>query len=447
MGPDLNTYFLRLMIVLLALGGTTSAYAQSDDWHVTGSIVYNDDDADRAVDDSLSGLNVTVGRNLTRNLTLEGLLGYSDINAYCDPVDCYPDQTHLDVSANILAFYDRDATFAPYAMVGIGYLGKEADEGPQYVRNSGTDNRPTYSFGLGLKWRLGDKFSIRSEYRTRNAVRSGHTFDDRLITIGVQYAFGGGAPKRDIGIPQSDKPVDTDDDGVLDMWDACPDTPEGVDVTSRGCEIQNIDRDSDNDRVPDSRDECPNTPPGVPVGATGCSLDSDMDGVVTGNDRCPGTRPGAEVDTYGCELIDDDNDGVPNTGDSCPSTRAGAEVDPVGCEIRDVISLPGVNFQSGSDMLAPGAEDLIRQIADTLRDNAYLQIEVAGHTDSQGDEIGNQGLSDRRAKTVFDYLFLYGVDPKRLSFRGYGESQAIADNETREGRAINRRVELRVIRQ
>ena len=90
---------------------------------------------------------------------------------------------------------------------------------------------------------------------------------------------------------------------------------------------------------------------------------------------------------------------------------------------------------------------MIKIAAQTLNNNHKLRIEVAGHTDSQGSEIDNLGLSDRRAKTVFDYLFLYGVDPKRLTFRGYGETQPIADNETAEGRAINRRVELRVTRQ
>ena len=112
-----------------------------------------------------------------------------------------------------------------------------------------------------------------------------------------------------------------------------------------------------------------------------------------------------------------------------------------------MISLPGVNFQSGSDLLLAGAENLIQDIAATLKANDYLQIEVAGHTDSQGSEISNQGLSDRRAKTVYDYLVMYGVNEDRLSFRGYGESQPIADNATADGRATNRRVELRVIRQ
>ena len=91
----------------------------------------------RVLDEGLAGAQVTVGRNLTQYLSLEGLLGYSDIKAWCVPGDCYPDQKHLEFSANLLTFFNRDATFAPYFLLGVGYLGVDADEGPQYVRNTG----------------------------------------------------------------------------------------------------------------------------------------------------------------------------------------------------------------------------------------------------------------------------------------------------------------------
>ncbi|RZV31498.1 MAG: OmpA family protein, partial [Chromatiales bacterium] len=334
---------------------------------------------------------------------------------------------------NLLAFYDRNRQFAPYLTAGIGYLGAS-------VNGGGDENRPSATAGAGFKWRLGQsRFSIRNEYRARLAYEQDFNFIDFIATLGLEYRFGG--PRQ-----RDDLPRDSDGDGVLDMWDECPDTPPGVAVTSRGCEIKRMDRDEDNDRVFDDRDECPGTPEGMPVDPYGCSLDSDRDGVTTEKDRCPGSRPGARVDEFGCEN-DSDADGVPDHLDRCPGTRPNARrVDQYGCEIRDVINLPGVNFQSGSDLLLAGAERLIQDLAVTLIENDYLQIEVAGHTDDQGSVIDNQGLSDRRAKTVYDYLIRYGVDPTRLSFRGYGESQPIADNTTADGRATNRRVELRVVR-
>ena len=416
-----------------------SVQESARNWYVSGSIAYFDDDPDRRLDAGLTGLQFNVGRNITDRLTVEGHLGYHDIDGYYlrNGLWVRGSETQLDLSANLLAFYDRSRPFAPYLIIGVGYLG-------QSVEGGGDENRPSGTLGAGFKWRIGQsRFSIRNEYRARLAYEKDLNFMDFIATLGVEYNFG--ARARDLGIPP-DRPADTDGDGVLDMWDECPDTPPGVNVTSKGCEIKDMDRDADGDRVPDYRDYCLDTPTGAPVDAQGCSLDSDLDGVTTDKDRCPGSRIGAEVDEFGCEN-DDDKDGVPDHRDRCLDTRFGVEVDVYGCEIRDIISLPGVNFKSGSDLLETGAEELIKIAAQTLNKNPNLRIEVAGHTDSQGDEIDNLGLSDRRAKTVFDYLFLYGVDPKRLTFKGYGETQPIADNETAEGRAINRRVELRVTRQ
>ncbi len=432
---------MRLTIIVFALFFTTVAQAQSDNWYVAPSIVYNNDDSDRALDDSLSGGQISVGRNMTEFLTFEGLLGYSSISAWCVPGDCYPDQTHLEISANLLAYYDRDSVFAPYLLVGVGYLGEDADDGLPFIKDTGGDSNPTGSVGVGFKWRMGQSnFSIRAEHRLRTAFDD-QNLTDQLTTLGVQYNFGGSSNAY---ITAAEANKDTDGDGVADMWDACPGTKSGVTVTSRGCELRGKDADADGDRVFDSNDECPNTPPGVPVDPRGCSLDSDMDGVTSDKDRCPASRAGAEVNEYGCE-IDEDNDGVPDHRDDCLGTRAGARTDVKGCEIKDIISLPGVNFETGHDILLPGTEYLLQTAADTLNKHPDLLIEVAGHSDDVGNANQNIGLSLRRAQTVRDFLISYGVDGSRLTFKGYGEAQPIADNSTADGRATNRRVELRLV--
>ena len=432
---------IRLTMSVLALLSASAANGQSDDWYVAPSVVWTNDDGYRAVDDAVGGGQIAAGRDMTEHLSFEGLLGYSVFEnpEPCEPVDCFPDQKHLDLSANLLVFFNRDSAFAPYLLVGAGYLGVDADEGPQFTRDSG-DSGATASIGFGLKLRLGQSnYSIRAEYRSRTVFDS-TTLTDQMAAIGFQYDFGGS--KASIDVPETNK--DTDGDGVLDMWDECPGTQPGVVVTSRGCELQNIDRDSDEDHIIDSKDECPNTPLGAAVDRVGCVLDSDMDGVPTGQDHCPASRAGAEVNKYGCE-VDNDNDGVPDHRDECLDTRAGVRVDVKGCEIRDIISLPGVNFETGHDILLPGTEYLLQQAADTLNKHPDLQIEVAGHSDNVGNEDLNQGLSMRRAKTVLDFLIRYGVDADRLSFQGYGESQPVTDNGTADGRATNRRVELRLV--
>lgn len=142
---------------------------------------------------------------------------------------------------------------------------------------------------------------------------------------------------------------------------------------------------------------------------------------------------------------DADRDGVLIGWDQCPDSAAGATVDARGCEVPAEIQLPDVRFETNSDRLRPGAERSLNDAAQTLIRNPELLTEVAGHTDSRGDATYNRGLSERRAKTVRDYLIDRGVDANQLTWRGYGESNPIADNETTEGRESNRRVVLRIL--
>ena len=197
--------------------------------------------------------------------------------------------------------------------------------------------------------------------------------------------------------------------------------------------------DSDGDGVPDDRDQCPNTPAGVAVDASGCPLDTDGDGVPDYMDECPGTPAGVEVNASGCPL-DSDGDGVPDYMDQCPNTPAGAEVNALGCE-ADVV-LDDVNFEFDSATLTSEAEMILDGVAAKLSANENVYVRLEGHTDSTGPEAYNLDLSQRRADSVRDYLAAHGIDPSHIRATGYGEEQPIATNETRAGRAENRRVEL-----
>jgi len=177
--------------------------------------------------------------------------------------------------------------------------------------------------------------------------------------------------------------------------------------------------------------------------APAAPADSDGDGVPDSADRCPGTPAGAAVDARGCEL-DSDGDGVVDRLDQCPGTPKGTAVDAVGCPLVTVINLEGVKFQTNSAELRDGAAEVLNKQAATLVANKDVSIEVAGHTDSDGDASYNQGLSQRRAETVRAYLISKGVGANRITAKGYGESEPIADNAFKAGKAANRRVELRI---
>ncbi|WP_454829695.1 OmpA family protein [Pseudoxanthomonas wuyuanensis] len=146
-----------------------------------------------------------------------------------------------------------------------------------------------------------------------------------------------------------------------------------------------------------------------------------------------------------CADLDDDGDGVNNCDDKCPGSQAGQTIGPDGCPVPVSIDLKGVNFDFDKSTLRPDAVSILSEATEILKRYPDLRVEVAGHTDSVGTDAYNQGLSERRAKTVYDYLTSNGVDASRLvGPNGYGESRPIDTNDTAEGRARNRRTELNV---
>ena len=194
-----------------------------------------------------------------------------------------------------------------------------------------------------------------------------------------------------------------------ECWNA-----KGGSMDAMGCVEEVMELDSDGDGVPDSRDKCPNTPQGVSVDADGCPIDSDGDGVPDYRDQCPGTPPGAKVDSNGCEII------------------------------------PSLSINVTADHFAFDSAVLKRKMLDELDDVAARvkaskgdeMLEIVGHTDSTGPEAYNLGLSERRAQSAANYLEGKGVSMSRITVKGMGESAPVASNATREGRAMNRRVEI-----
>lgn len=383
---------LRAFIVL-GLFCVIGINVNAGEMYITPAAVHTDDDKDRGVDDDITGGQLGLGWVLSERVSIELMMGYSELGG----VD---DLKIWDGALNLLVSLSPGSRLSPYLLGGIGAM--NSDSKAMVAENSAMANA-----GVGLMYRFGNSpVSLRLEHRFRFETANTLTFDDRITSLGLQFAFG---RKEAPPPPPVERDGDADGDGVPDSRDACPGTPAGQSVDSRGCP-----RDTDGDGVPDDQDRCPNTVRGAAVDASGCELDGDNDGVV---DRL----------------------------DNCPNTPAGARVDIKGCEIREVINLPGVNFETNSDRLLAGAEAVLNDAAATLRKNADLVVEVAGHTDSDGSAAYNEGLSERRANTVRDYLVDRGVNPGNLTARGYGEAAPVADNATAEGKARNRRVELRIL--
>ena len=415
------TGLVAVAFIAMVASGHALADAKEGQLYLSAMGSYVDDDVDRGLKDEITGGQISLGYALSDAWNIEAMVSIANNNT-ADSASASK-QDHRGIGIDLQRLFRPSADFRPYLHVGMGNFRVEPSDG------SSAADGGMYSAGAGFLFNVfGDRTALRGEWRHRIDRASGTMVDD-VFSLGVQIPFGAKKAKF----------IDTDGDGVADSMDRCPNTPVGTAVDAYGCE-----RDSDNDGVKDSMDQCPGTPSGVKVDATGCPLDSDGDGVSDDKDNCPGTPAGAAVDAAGCEL-DGDNDGVVDRLDECPDSAAGVQVDIKGCEIKEEITLKGVNFESNSDRLLPGATGVLDDAAATLRKNPSIKVEVAGHTDSDGAAAHNESLSTRRATTVHDFLVANGVALDRLSVRGYGESQPVADNATAAGKAQNRRVVLRIV--
>ncbi|PMR70786.1 OmpA family protein [Halomonas heilongjiangensis] len=111
-------------------------------------------------------------------------------------------------------------------------------------------------------------------------------------------------------------------------------------------------------------------------------------------------------------------------------------------EFEPVVLSSEVNFEFDRAELRPQAEMTLDEVAHRLRENPNLRVRIEGHTDSVGSAEYNQGLSQRRAESVRNYLMSQGIAGDRMTATGYGEERPVATNDTDEGRALNRRVEI-----
>lgn len=128
----------------------------------------------------------------------------------------------------------------------------------------------------------------------------------------------------------------------------------------------------------------------------------------------------------------------------CEMPGAGQAITLEGCKQNDVLILRGVNFDFDKATLTADAKGILDQVAAALQARPDIKVEIDGHTDGKGSVPYNQKLSERRAASVKVYLVGKGIDTARMTTAGFGKSRPIADNKTDEGRALNRRVELKV---
>ena len=168
--------------------------------------------------------------------------------------------------------------------------------------------------------------------------------------------------------------------------------------------------------------------------------DQDVDRVLDNEDQCPFTPEGVQVDANGCAL-DGDEDGVPDYLDKCLATPKGNVVDIDGCSLK-LLTIEDVHFAFDSYSLNTEAKAILDDAVVKLNVHSASSFMIEGHTDSDGTDDYNMRLSERRASSVMNYLISRGVDASRLTAVGKGENFPIASNDSRQGRADNRRVDV-----
>ncbi|MBN2037647.1 MAG: OmpA family protein [Chitinispirillaceae bacterium] len=256
-----------------------------------------------------------------------------------------------------------------------------------------------------------------------NFISAGHPEYNYFIKP-VSACKGKGENGTDIGLISEQMVVamatDADGDGIPDEMDQCADVPEDKDnfEDQDGCP----DYDNDKDGIYDSQDQCPDQP-------------EDRDGF---------------QDLDGCPDPDNDKDGIPDASDNCPNQPETYNnfKDSDGCpdeepkEIKQTLTLHGVNFKTASAELLEESYFVLEKVFNSLEAFPNVRVEIAGHTDSEGGDSYNLALSNDRATSVMNYLISRGISADRLRAKGYGETRPIASNNTAEGRAKNRRVEV-----
>jgi len=249
-------------------------------------------------------------------------------------------------------------------------------------------------------------------------------------------------------------PRDSDEDGIIDEFDACSDEAEDFDgfEDDDGCP----EYDNDFDGIPDVEDTCP-------LGAEdydgfadsdGCpDPDNDLDGILDINDECPDEAEDKDgfLDEDGCPDIDNDGDGILDVDDQCPNkpeTFNGYQ-DQDGCPDQiNVHSIEKITFTakelfySNTSTIKPEGISKLNQALEVISHEPNSEWRIEGHMDSQGSEQFIRKISYERAAAVFEFFTSNGIPSNRFSVYGMSDDFPIANNTNEEGREQNRRIEI-----
>lgn len=372
---------------------------------------------------------------------------------------------------SVMAFYPQEIESAPLSNQGIRL---------NYIDWKDEDNFSTHwTGGVGMDFYISRRVSIGAQFAFRNIQTDfldGYaqidengipTLPDNFIESGIKlsaYFFNDDDVDND-GIDNETEEkmglnpfsVDSDDDGMSDYdeiyvyktnalsndtdLDGIPDIVEitkyFTDPTKKDTDDDSLSdadevaifftnpraADTDTDSLPDAEE--------IRIGTNPLTPDTDGDNIPDALDKCPKLS------------------GL-NTYDGCPAPQKFDTLIVRDTVIREKITIKegqsyspfGINFETAKAEIKPESEIILDDVAQWLKKNPSIIVEIRGHTDATGTAEANNSLSELRALEVMKYLILNGISAKRLSAVGYGSSKPISDNTTEKGKAKNRRIEF-----
>ena len=371
------------------------------------------------------GLAITYFKGIRKHMDIAATIGASFLR-YPFPAKSFTNNSLLlEANASVnLKMTTEQYWVQPYVTAGVG--------AHKYRSYYGA----FLPLGLGVKVNFLDEahLFVTSTYRVPVTTETANYHLQHSIGIAGRL----GKKKEPVVIEPPKPPADTDADGIIDSLDKCP-TIKGM-AKYGGCPIPDTDRDGINDE----EDKCP-TVSGL-ARYKGCPIpDTDKDGINDEEDKCPTV---AGVARYqGCPVPDTDGDGVNDEEDKCatiPGTKENFGCPVISEEVKQKVNMAAKNilFVTGSSKLQTKSFKGLNEVAQIMKDNPGMSLNIDGHTDNTGADDKNQVLSDNRATAVKAYLVGKGVEESRITAQGYGETKPIADNKTAAGRQQNRRSEL-----
>jgi outer membrane protein OmpA-like peptidoglycan-associated protein len=483
---SLNRLFRPALVAALGLG-VSSASANVEVGGTAGVHVFSETNE--------LGVNDVAGAPSERNSALFGArvgVFFGDMIGVEGEFGIVPSEARQQVfdvwnvtyRAHIVAQFrakDENAKVIPFVFLGGGGMSIVKSDGENVGINSiQKDTDAALYIGVGAKYRVENGWGLRVDGRILFPPASNEDAEDPMakgsdgfttdfeLLLSIYKEFGRKVPKKETPPPPVDD--DPDKDGIRGEADKCPTEAEDKDgfEDDNGCP----DNDNDNDGIADATDQCKMEPEDKDgfEDENGCpDLDNDKDGIADDKDACKDQPEDKDSfkDEDGCPDPDNDEDGVLDAADKCPDqkeTKNGYQDDD-GCpdEIPDKVkkftgTIQGINFKVGDATLLPTSNATLDKAVAVLKEFGDLKMEIQGHTDDQPLKAkpgapfqDNQALSQGRAETVMKYFTSKGIDPSRLTAKGYGDSQpavpptGLTGAKLNDARTKNRRVEFKLI--